>query len=57
MNRIRIKLLSVLAIFLFIAIVPIAVLATNEDVSIVSTLNKESKQEYNLYKRNIRTKI
>jgi len=49
MNRIRIKLLSVLAIFLFIAIVPIAVLATNEDVSIVSTLNKESKQEYIIY--------
>lgn len=49
MNRISVKLLSVLAIFVFIAIVPIAVLATNEDVSIVSTTNSESKTEYIFY--------
>ena len=49
MNRISIKLLSVLAIFLFIAVIPIAVLATNEDVSIVSTINHESKTEYIFY--------
>lgn len=49
MNRISVKLLSVLAIFLFVAVIPIAVLATNEDVSIVSTINDESKTEYIIY--------
>ena len=49
MNRISVKLLSVLAIFLFIAVLPIAVLAANEDVSIVSTINDESKTEYIIY--------
>ena len=49
MNRISVKLLSVLAIFLFIAVIPIAVLATNENVSIVSTINNESKTEYIIY--------
>lgn len=49
MNRINVKLLSVLAIFLFIAVLPIAVLAANEDVSIVSTINDESKTEYIIY--------
>ncbi|MBQ2836141.1 MAG: hypothetical protein IJE68_04840 [Clostridia bacterium] len=49
MNRISFKLLSVLAIFLFIAIAPIAIFAANEDVSIVSTINDEAKQEYIIY--------
>lgn len=49
MNRISDKLLSVLAIFVFIAIMPIAVFATNEDVSLVSTTNSESKTEYIIY--------
>ena len=50
MNRISLKLLSVLAIILFIAVIPIAVLAaTNENVSIISTINDESKQEYIIY--------
>ena len=49
MNRISAKLLSVLAIFLFIAIIPIAVFATNEDISIVATTNSEAKQEYTIY--------
>lgn len=50
MNRINVKLLSVLAIILFIAVIPIAVLAvTNENVSIISTINDESKQEYIIY--------
>ena len=49
MNRISIKLLSVLAIFLFVAVLPIAVLAANEDVSLVSTINEESKTEYIIY--------
>ena len=50
MNRINVKLLSVLAIILFIAVIPIAVLAvTNENVSIISTINNESKQEYIIY--------
>ena len=50
MNRISVKLLSVLAIILFIAVIPIAVLAvTNENVSIISTINNESKQEYIIY--------
>jgi len=52
MNRISVKLLSVLAIFLFIAVLPIAVLAANEDVSIVSTINEESKTEYIIYIKN-----
>ena len=37
MNRISFKLVSVLAIFLFIAIMPIAVLATNENISVVNS--------------------
>ena len=49
MNRISFKLLSVLAIFLFVAVAPIVIFAANEDVSIVSTLNNESKQEYIIY--------
>lgn len=49
MNRISVKLLSVLAIFLFIAVAPIAIFATNGDVSIVSTINNQSKQEYIIY--------
>lgn len=53
MNRISVKLLSVLAIFLFIAVIPIVVLATNEDISIVSTINSESKQEYTIYIKGI----
>lgn len=55
MNRISIKLLSVLAIALFIAIIPIAVFATNEDISIVETKNSESKQEYTIYIKGIST--
>ena len=50
MNRINVKLLSVLAIIIFIAVIPIAVLAvTNENVSIINTINNESKQEYIIY--------
>ena len=49
MNRFSVKLLSVLAIFLFIAIIPIASFAANEKVSIVSTTNSEAKQEYIIY--------
>lgn len=49
MNRISTKLLSVLAIILFVAVMPIVVFATNEDVSIVSTINSESEQEYIIY--------
>ena len=49
MNRISFKLLAALAIFLFVAVLPIAVLATNEDVSLVSTNNDEAKTEYIIY--------
>ena len=49
MNRISVKLLSVLAIFLFVAVIPIASLATNQEVSIVNTTNSESAQEYIIY--------
>ena len=49
MNRISAKLLSVFAIFLFVAVIPIAVLATNENVSVVSKLNDELKNEYIIY--------
>ena len=49
MNRISFKLLSVLAIFLFIAVAPIVIFAANEDVSIVSTINDEAKTEYIIY--------
>lgn len=45
MNRISAKLLSVLAILLFIAVMPIAVLATNENVSVVNS----AKSEYIIY--------
>ena len=55
MNRISVKLLSVLAIFLFIAVIPIAVFATNEDISIVATTNSESEQEYTIYIKGIST--
>ena len=55
MNRISAKLLTFLAIFLFVAILPIAVFATNEDISIVTTINDESKQEYTIYIKGIST--
>lgn len=55
MNRISVKLLSVLAIFLFIAIAPIVVFAANEDISIVSTITDNSNQEYTIYIKGIST--
>ena len=55
MNRISTKLLAGLAILLFIAVLPIVVFATNEDVSIVSTINNEAKQEYTIYIKGIST--
>lgn len=55
MNQISTKLLSVLALTLFIAIIPIAVFATNEDISIVSTTNNETKQGYTIYIKGIST--
>lgn len=55
MNRISTKLLSVLALFLFIAIIPIAVFAVNEDISIVATTNSENTQEYTIYIKGIST--
>ena len=45
MNRISSKLLSVLAMFLFVAVMPIAVLATNENVSVVNS----TENEYMIY--------
>lgn len=53
MNRISAKLLSIIAIFLFISIIPIAVFATNEDISIVATTNSELEQEYTIYIKGI----
>ena len=52
MNKISAKLLSVLAIILFIAVMPIVVLATNENVSVVSTENSVGAQEYIIYINN-----
>ncbi len=49
MNKISTKLLSILAIILFVAMMPIVVSATNENISIVSTQNDEGKQEYMIY--------
>lgn len=49
MNKLSIKLLSVLAIVLFIAVIPVVVLATNEDISVVSTINESGDQEYIIY--------
>jgi len=52
MNKISIKLLSVLAIILFIAIMPIVVFATGSDISVVSTENTVGEQEYIIYVKN-----
>lgn len=49
MNKLSIKLLSVLAIVLFIAVIPVVVLATNEDISVVSTINESGAEEYIIY--------
>ena len=43
MNRISLKLLSVLAIILFVAVIPIAVFATNESISVVHKTDGEQK--------------
>ena len=45
MNQISSKLLGILAIFLFIAVIPIAALATNENISVVNN----EKDEYIIY--------
>lgn len=45
MKKTSIKLLSVLAIILFIAVTPMVVLATNENVSVV----KSQENEYIIY--------
>ena len=53
MNKISIKLLSVLAIILFIAVIPVVVFATNENLSVVSTSTTDTegntKTEYIIY--------
>lgn len=49
MNRISAKLMCVMAIFLFIAVIPIVAFATNEDISIVESINEESEKEYTIY--------
>ena len=49
MNRISTKLMCVMAIFLFIAVIPIVAFATNEDISIVESINEESEKEYTIY--------
>lgn len=49
------RLLSVLTIFLFIAVIPIAVFATNEDISIVETTDSEAKRGYTIYIKGIST--
>ena len=49
MNQIGTKLLTIIAIFLFIAVIPIAVFAANENVSVVSKINNESKIDYIIY--------
>lgn len=54
MNKFSAKLLSVAAIFIFIAVMPIVVFATNEDISIVETINN-NKQEYTIYIKGIST--
>ena len=45
MNQISSKLLGILAIFLFIAVIPIVALATNENISVVNN----EKDEYIIY--------
>ena len=45
MNQISSKLLGILAMFLFIAVIPIAALATNENISVVNN----EKDEYIIY--------
>ena len=49
MNHSSNKLIGILAIFLFIAIMPIVVLATNEEVSIVNTMTDDAKIQYIIY--------
>ena len=49
MNKISTKLLSVLAIILFIAVIPIVVFATESDISVISTANESEEQEYIIY--------
>ena len=53
MNKISIKLLSVLAIILFVAVIPVVVFATNENLSVVSTTTTDAdeneKTEYIIY--------
>lgn len=53
MNKISIKLLSVLAIILFVAVIPVVVFATNENLSVVSTTTADAdeneKTEYIIY--------
>lgn len=58
MNRISIKLLSVLAIIFFIATIPIAIFATNEDISIVkmtATVEDNEMSEYIIYIKGMST--
>lgn len=49
MNKISTKLLSVLAIILFIAIIPVVVFATESDISVVSSKDSNGNQEYIIY--------
>ena len=49
MNKISTKLLSVLAIILFIAIIPVVVFATESDISVVSSKDSTGNQEYIIY--------
>lgn len=49
MNKLCNKLMGMLAVTFFIAIMPIVVLATNEKISVVDSKNEENKQEYIIY--------
>ena len=53
MNKFSTKLLSVLAIILFVAVIPVVVFATNENLSVVSTTTTDAdeneKTEYIIY--------
>ena len=49
MNKLSIRILGVLAIILFIAVIPVVVFATNEDISVVSTNSDNGEQEYIIY--------
>ena len=55
MKKFTAKLIGIVAMILFISLMPITVFASNEDISIINTMNNQTNQGYIIYIKGIST--